>query len=559
MNLIKNNKSHQLLSVDQSKVNRSVWAPSAVAIVLSVMFVTLCQNPIAYAATNSNVILYGAAGTFGYLGNVYPLPTGQSLQTDAVTNWGFAPGESAFFAGPSPTGEIVMATTPLTDNEKYETSNRMEFGVFSPTTNAFRNLVIPTSTGSQTTTNPFSPIGGASIESVTPITVGGVPRLSFTSMVPYNGWNISKYGEYPSFGYLDATTGSLAYNSSMSVTADQIYNYGGLSTNACPQANNLFGQPVASCRGLGQTAVLPLSNKIVATQYFQDAIHGQDNGRIVVLNTNGSVSASYTYPNIPNPSGGYYVVNPREVDVDPTSGGNIEYFTVVFDVVAGGTQGTSPIQEFSYNDTTNQITPVSLPIISGQKASNGAYYRFETAQYDYEGNLWVAQSVTGSLSAGPIVVYSNNSGVRSFESTCAAPGGWSGAGWEAVCTPNYTAVNTSAYGQTHSLNEDPTTHMMFAATLSGYLMRVQQSGSGNGLTLNTMPVINFSLNALTNRSIHDIGVRQGFIDNTNRALWIPVDQVYNATDCPTWPSTKPCAPIVRNQWLYRFDLSALSS
>ena len=506
----------------------------------------------------SNAVLYGKAGTFGSLGGA--LPTGESLGTDAVTNWGFAPGESEFFAAQASTGEIVMGTNPQTDDEKYATGAGMEVGVLNLTLNTFRSITIPTSNGSVSATNPFYPVGGASVDGIVPVKVGSVPRIAFISSVPYNGWDVSRFGEYPSLGYLDVTSGTLDYDQKVSKSATQINALGGLSADACPLSVNLFGQQVASCRGLAELAVLPLSQKFVVSQYIQDVYNGnQQSGRIIVMNPDGSVAASYTYPSVPNPAGGYYTVNPREVDVDPTSTGALEYFSVVLDTVAAGAQSDSPIQEFSYDRVNKRIAPVSLPFLTGQSSPAGQPYRIETAKYDAFGNLWVTQALTGALTAGPIVVYVKRSGSRAPETACAVPAGWAGQGWASPCTPDRTVDASDTYGQTRSLTEDPTTHTMFAATLSGYLLRVKQAGSGSALVVTTLPAINLGLDQLVDRSSHYVGVRKGVVDSQNRALWIPVVQVANPADCPTWPSTSPCAPKPLDQWLYRFDLSALSS
>jgi hypothetical protein len=393
------------------------------------------------------------------------------------------------------------------------------------------------------------------------VNVGGVSRIAFLSAVPYHGWNLAQFGEYPSLGYLDTTAGSIKFDASASVTSSQIHAKGGLSAAACPAANdNVFGQPTTWCRGLDELAVLPSSGKLLASQYIEDVYNaGEHSGRIIVMTTDGSVAASYTYPNIANPAGGYYSVNPREVDVDPTSSGNLEYFTVVFDVVGNGAQAVSPIQEFSYNRLANQITPVSLPILSGLVSPAGKQYRFETAKYDSKGNLWATQAVTGELTGGPVVVYAKAAGSRKLETACAAPNGWSGASWNSTCVPDRSAANTETFGQARSFSEDPTTHTMFAATLSGYLLRIKQAGSGAALALTTMPPINLGLDQLVDRYARAVGFRKGVVDNKNRALWLPVVQTYSPSTCPTWPKTAPCAPQALDQWLYRFDLNALGS
>jgi hypothetical protein len=506
--------------------------------------------------TGYDAVLYGKAGTFGSLGT--SLATGQSLQTKAVDGWGFLPGDSAFFSALAPNGEVVIGTNPQTDNETYATADHMALGIFNPAQNTFRNLVVPTTTGATQVTNPFFSIGGGSVDGIRPVTVNGVQRLAFVSAVNYNGWNTDQYGEYPTLGYLDTTSGSLAYNQGMSKSAGQLRAQGGLNTDACTTNTNIFGQSVASCRGMAEMGVLPLSNKFVVTQYFPDPYNGQNSGRLVVMNTDGSIAASYTYPNIPDGKGGYLTVNPREVDVDPTSTGNLEYFSVIFDVTTDGQQSVFPVQEFAFNRTTNQISVVSKPVVSGQTNSASKTLRYETAQYDSSGNLWLTQAVPNSLEGGQIVVYSKTNGVRKLESSCAAAQPWNGAGWVTTCAPDKVVAGTGTYGQTRSFVQDPTTKTMFAATLNGYLLRVKQTGTGGTLTLTTMAPINLGLDQLVDRTTHYVGFRKGVVDATNRALYVPVVQVANPADCPTWPGATPCAPKELDQWLYKFDLNTLA-
>ena len=121
------------------------------------------------------------------------MPTGESLQTNPVNNWGFSPGESEFFTAIAPTGEIVMGTNSQTDDEKYATANQLDVGIFNPTLKTFRNLAIPTSNGSLFATNPFYPIGGATVDGLVPVTIGGIPRIAFTSADPYNGWDTTAF------------------------------------------------------------------------------------------------------------------------------------------------------------------------------------------------------------------------------------------------------------------------------------------------------------------------------------------------------------------------------
>ncbi|MEK7571863.1 MAG: carbohydrate binding domain-containing protein [Patescibacteria group bacterium] len=549
-------KTNILLGFQMAQATGTVWIDTVQFAEGTVTSATPTVTPTPIA----NATLYGKEGTFGQLATATTLPSGQTFKAVPVTNWGFLPGESGFFSNIASNGEIVIGTTPLTDNQVYSTGDTMDIGVFNPATNSFRNIMVPTTTGKTNVTNPFHPVGGASVESLVPVTVAGQSRLAFISLVPYHGWDIAQNGEFPSLGYLDVVNGSVQYNPTLSKSANQIYGNGGASAVACPQSANIFGQQVANCRGFGEMSLLPLSQKFVITQYFPDTAKGEYSGRIIVMNTDGSVAASYTYPNIPNSSGGYLTVNPREVVVDPTATGSLEYFTIISDVADNGVQHHFPLQEFAYNRSTNQITPISAPVFSGQKASNGQIYRFETAMYDSLGNLWATQALSGSLAGGPIVVYTKNSGVRKLETaTCTVTLPWTGIDWGKTCTPDRSVAGTGEYGQTRSFTQDPTTKTVFATTLSGYLLRVKQSGSGTGLTLTNLSPITIGMDQLVDRNQKAIGVRKGVVDVKNRALYIPVVQVYNQTDCPTWPGSTPCALQSFDQWLYRFNLDAISS
>lgn len=505
-----------------------------------------------------NAILYGATGTFGSLASTSALPTGQTLKTVGVTNWGFNLGESEFFSALAPDGEVVLGTNPQTDNEVYATADQMNLGVFDPVANTFRNIVVPTSNGTLHVTNPFSFVGGASVDGLITATVNGQPEIAFTSSVNYNGWDISQYGEYPTVGFLDVPTGAIQYNQALSLTADQIASKSALGPTACPSFTNIFNQQLSGCQGMAEMGQLPLSHAFVITQYF--APSNAHSGGIVVMNPDGTVLARYQYPDIASGSG-FLAVNPREVDVDPTSSGALEYFSVIFDVQnPDGSQGSFPLQEFAFNRVTNQIVPISAPILSGGTTSSGVGYRFETAKYDSLGNLWATQDDPTSLAAGPIVVYANTAGVRTkLEVTCSVPTSWLGANWGESCPPDQIASNTGTYGQTRSFTEDPQTHTMFAATINGFLLRVKQSGIGPTLTLTTLPAININLDSLRASNTGFIGIRKGVIDPATRSLYVPVVQTYSPSLCSTWPSTSPCTPIQLSQWLYRFDLNALSN
>src|SRR5258708_30083932 len=144
-------------------------------------------------------VVYGKSGKLVVLDKLDNFLTVQSFQTVSIDSWGFSPGESEYFAALGSDGEIILATTPQTDNQVYPTANQMNVNIFNPATNTLRTLSIPTTTGSQSATNPFTTppniVGGADIGMLVP--VGN--NIYGISAVSYHMWNTNTYGYYTSF------------------------------------------------------------------------------------------------------------------------------------------------------------------------------------------------------------------------------------------------------------------------------------------------------------------------------------------------------------------------
>ncbi|HEX8932509.1 MAG TPA: PA14 domain-containing protein, partial [Patescibacteria group bacterium] len=149
-------------------------------------------------------------------------------------------------------------------------------------------------------------------------------------------------------------------------------------------------------------------------------------------------------------------------------------------------------------------------------------------------------------------------GTLSLETTCKATSNWTTSPWNQICPPDVIISGSDKFGDAYSMNEDPSNHMIYSVTLSGYLLGFTQTGSGSNFSATMLPQIDIGLGYLRANGSY-IGIRRSVIDPNSRTLWIPIDQVYNPQTCPTWPGSTPCTPIVLDQWLYKFDLATLYS
>ncbi|MDQ8047360.1 MAG: hypothetical protein REI11_22325, partial [Patulibacter sp.] len=531
-----------------------------VAIILVLPF--LLVPALACAAPALRV--YGAAGTFGGLTGATASPTGQSLAAQPIAGWGFLPGQSAYFPAIGAGGTVLIANEPQTDNQLLPTARQMVVSTFDPATQRFRNVVVPTSTGRTDLGGPWpnasSTVGGGDVSDLEPVQIDGQPRIAFTSAMPFWGWNAASGGEYPTVGFLSrSSTGVWAPDTKHVLTASTIAARSG-STGACTTKNAPSTGTFGDCHMPAELAQLPASGDLVMTQYaFDDA--ARPSGRISVLDTRGRVQASYAYPAITLPNGTTLAVHPREVDADPLGSTGDERFVVVFDAeTGGGALGDPPtagaIQEFRFDASARRIVPTSAPVLSGDRdRSSGQALGFETAQYGSDGSLWVAQSRTGTLQAGPLAIYHRVAGSASVlgdRPACAASPSWRGQAWGRACAPDERIDAATPLGIGRSLNEDAGTGAMVLTTMSGYVLPVAPAGSAGATTAHVAATpVNLGLDQLADRSTVAIGPRKAAEDPASRTLWVPIQQLATTRTCAAWP----CTPRALDQWLYGVDLA----
>ncbi|MBO9531612.1 MAG: hypothetical protein J7513_01405 [Solirubrobacteraceae bacterium] len=532
------------------------------------------------------VRVYGAAGTFGGLDHRAATPTGEALTTAPVPGWGFLPGQSAYFPAIAPDGTIVIANEPQTDNQLRPTARQMALTTFDPATLRFANTVVPTSTGLTELGGPWpaasSIVGGGDVSDVGVIRAGSSTRVVFTSAMPFWGW-ASGGGEYPTLGVLAQNSdGGWSVDRRRSRTASDLAVSAGRAErarirmasrksrkarraahaaaaatgDACVTRSYPGMDTYGDCRMPAEFAQLPASQGLVVTQYaFDDP--DRPSGRLSVLDpVRGNVLASYAYPSITAPDGGQLAVHPREVVADPYGRSGAERFVVIFDAERGVGDAGAPsvagaMQEFAYDAKSGTLTPLSAPILTGDRAADGTPLGFETATYDARGDLWAGQSQVGTLQAGALAVYRRTSRgtVLAGRSGCSVSSAWRGQAWGRTCAPDVRIGEAAGLGIARSLDPLPGGTVVLS-TMSGRVLAVRRTADG-GLAAGRS--VDLGLDLLADRSTVRIGPRKAAYDRARHLLWIPIQQLATDRTCASWP----CPPQVLDQWLVAVDVTRL--
>ena len=492
------------------------------------------------------VSVIGAPGTFGSLA----ADRTNGLDVVPVEGWGFLPGQAAYFTAVDRAGRVIIANEPQTDIQPRPTGDGMVFSTFDPDTRTFVNHRVPTSVGSTTTSVArLAGVGGADIADLEVINTRSGEQLVFTSMSPYGGWDPSTDGVYPSLSILNETRSGWSPEIGQHYTAADLETAGGAGETVCGRRLPTGREKFADCGGIAEIDALPRSGYLAATQYFGHPEAGQRNGMVVVLDPAGRVAAALPYPRTIDVDGHEITVRPREVDADPTSVDDDERFVVIFDVDPDAARQTQPLfaaQEFHYVASRSVIEAVSIPFTTGGTVG-GRRAGTETALYDSRGDLWIVDTVPGSLAGGRTSLYRPGAGRAGLASgACAANGDSSSAGWGTACAPDGASdVTIDVGGPVRSLTDDPARGRVVAVTMGGAAISITDDLQTRTLLL---PV-----NALGDRSRLSIGPRKAALDAARDALWVPIQQLQTASTCAAWP----CSPERLDQWLVRIDLTRL--
>jgi hypothetical protein len=481
---------------------------------------------------------YGRPGSFGSLGRVSRVSTGQTVGTVPIPSWGFGAGQSAYMSAVTGNGTVVMATTPYTDNQLQPTAANMEVVYLQPSQRRFSRVVVPTTRGDRAVAAPGSPFGGGDIGDVQVVGSGKNEQVMFCSAVPYHGWDLSRFGQLPSLASLRTNSaGQLGLQTYK--TANALAAASPRVALATESYSNSFGQPVTNSRGLCEMALLPRSGHVVVSQYFGDSQTQQ--GALMVIDQSGRVMASWQYP-AATYDGWNVKALAREVETDPSSSYGDERFTLICDTFDPKNRVIPfPIQEFSYDARRGTIRPTSTAVRASADGS-----RMESAKYAPDGTLFVARTRSDGLRADRVAVY------RKGALAARAPAGasWNTSHWNVVAQPDQFVNGTDTTGLARSMAMDPKTGSVLIAGLSGQL----QALHGNPGSVRVLATVDLGLELLADRNTHAIGVRKASVDVTRRTLWIPIPQTSNNAANAAYPH----APIPQlDQWLCRVDLSRI--
>lgn len=533
--------------------------------------------------------VYGRAGSFGGLQGAETTPSGDRVAAVPVRNWGFLPGQAAYFPAVAPDGTVVIANEPQTDDQMRPTARQMVLSTFSPATGRFANVVIPTSRGKTTLGGPWSApsmlTGGADVSDLGVIRGPQGPQVTFLSAMPFWGWNADRAGEFPTLGVLRAGragawsadprrstyASTIAQGARRAAAArathrhrrDRDHRAGGPSSAALrarEQACVLRRYPATStygdCRMPAEFDQLPRSGALIVAQYgFDDP--ARPSGRITALSTAGAVLASLPYPAVRLPDGTPVRVHPREVVSDPLGVAGDERFVIVFDVEqedgrAGPAAAPGVLQEFSFDATASTLRATSAPVRTGDRWGDQTL-GIELARYSADGTLWVGQSLIGTLQAGPLAVYRRGAGARGVlgDHAGCAPGSSAGADWGRACPPDARVAEAAPLGIARSLDEDVARGRMLLTTMSGFVLPIASPGAAQEPVAGRP--LNLGLDQLVDRTMQRIGPRKAALDPGRGSLWIPIQQLATDRTCAAWP----CPPQALDQWLVEVDLRRL--
>lgn len=394
------------------------------------------------------VTLYGAPGTLPVHGpGTAAMPvtaTGHTFAAVPVPGWGFGAGAAVFYAAALPGGQVALTTVPLTENELQPTADHAELAVFTPPAlnpsaagpqPAFQRLVIPTSGGSLTAVEPGHAIGGTDAGGGDMQIIAGRPV--FTCEGYYFGWSIPSTGLYPALGFLRNLSGTWAYDQASSLTGDQ-WEATNPTAFATLQPGGITagnGASYWSPRSPGQMAVLPNSGRLVVGHYFGTGSF--TSGAISVSDASGNLLAAYQIPNIvPTDGTTLTTCAVRDVEADPSSAVNDERFVVIYDAFGTGSiQGC--FQEFSYNESTRVIAPVSVPTCPADTTGGSpARVRPSFAFFGPDGTLYM--SCGNGLNSANMSVYLKHAGGRNTVINAPVFTGWPTASWPTPVRPDYS-------------------------------------------------------------------------------------------------------------------------
>lgn len=280
---------------------------------------------------------------------------------------------------------VVTGTFPTTDNQVESTTDRMRVSVVNVETGELRWLQIPTSRDRTSVKAGDGSRGGADVSDLCATQYDGQQVLYGISALPYKGWDVAEYGEFPMLFRLRADGNEVVY------TGEDISTYDGLrSAAADPALADEFlpmkdGEPVASA-GLVECASLPNGSLAVAQYYPRE---GSTSGQVVVFDSAGSLVAGLALPDYTATDGSEVgEMLPRDIVAAPEPDGSRAYISVVSDAFTPeGAALPFPVTEIAYDTTDAGLEVTAGPFVAS------AGHRANRSAYSSKGDLYVPVTV----------------------------------------------------------------------------------------------------------------------------------------------------------------------
>ena len=471
------------------------------------------------------VTVHGGAGSFGSLGP--RLPSGQPLGQRAVSGWGLPAGSLAGPAAVAADGTVFVAGQ---GPQPGAPAPALAIGAYQPATGAYHPIMLPAGTGQGAAAGPPRP-AAPPVAGLTP--VAGGQAVAFTTGPAYPEQPAGAGAGWPVLGILTKLDGRWQ----VAGGPDWANQWTGgqlrasrppASERACPAEPGAPGH--SHCRGLGELISLPGSGHLIVAQAGSP---GWYNGQLLALRLAGpdpagrftvTVAGNYLYPNVRDPvTGDYLDLAFHGLQADPTGRAGGERFVVgLRDLGDQGTERPMVLQEFSYDQVTGQITPVSAPTVPGDRAGgDGRFYGYSAAAYDQHGNLWAARHQW--LAGGPLAVHLG--GLACPYDPVRPPGSYrTSAGdrtvWGQTCRPDYDLRQAQELTMAVSLMRDPAGGEVVALGLAGGLLPVRASGPADRLTFHVGNLVDTGLQLLPAAPDGTVAHRPGGFDPAGR-LWLP--------------------------------------
>jgi hypothetical protein len=526
---------------------------------------------VAASLTNGTALVnvYGRPGSFGTLAN--PAASGESLVTNPVPNFRFAPGRQNWFGSVAGDGTVVMGNLDQAGNYIFQSSADTTLSTFQPSTQMFQNVNVLTSTGQRSVVRSDGAPVGASISDVQALAGGNA--VAFISPVTYENQNAATDGVWPAFGILTKVNGQWKVASGAGWT-NQWTGAQLAATNptdgarACPPDDT--DPTVSICRAPNEMALFPQSHDIVITQYFADPSAG-----VMVLHVTGpDASGKYTTtlksvfslpgrlqpdPATPSDPNSYVDLAPLSVQTDPSSAAGDERFLVNYDQYghdADGSNAQHPrvFEELSYNSTTGAIHETVAPTITGDRNTNGHFWHNIGGAYDNQGNLFVgrgdvfaggaigvyAKTASGRKLGSAACPFDPNANIGSYTTTA---GGLTV--WGETCKPDYDILQTNTM-LVYGLSVDPATNTVAVVAGGPRIVAIRHTGSGASMTFTQGDVVDGGAGLIPSSGPRTY-INAGF-DGSGR-LWAPLAQTVSSPNNPNYQTV--------DQYLYSFDVGRL--